>query len=203
MQSEARSGRPVIGRPRSEGSREAILAAVRDLLLKGGYASLTFEGVAKRAGVSKATIYRWWRSKGELVLEASGDAIRIGLVPDTGDARADIVAAIDQLIGTFSNRLASIVIFAAITTAAEDRAMAQALRDRIIYPWRRSAAEALERAQERDELAHNDIVFLLDLIVGTVFQRTLVVKDPVVEGLKDNLMAIVLRRRDSGPTGSG
>ncbi|MCY1125741.1 TetR/AcrR family transcriptional regulator [Frigidibacter sp. RF13] len=176
---------------------------MRDLLLKGGYASLTFEGVAKRAGVSKATIYRWWRSKGELVLEASGDAIRIGLVPDTGDARADIVAAIDQLIGTFSNRLASIVIFAAITTAAEDRAMAQALRDRIIYPWRRSAAEALERAQERDELAHNDIVFLLDLIVGTVFQRTLVVKDPVVEGLKDNLMAIVLRRRDSGPTGSG
>jgi AcrR family transcriptional regulator len=179
------------GRPRSERSKSAILAAVRKLLLKDGYADLTMEAVARRAGVSKATIYRWWKTKGELVLEAAEDEIAIGTVPDTGDSGRDMDAAIGQLIDTFTRPLASIVIFAAITTGSSDPKMAQIFRDRYVYPWRVSAFEALERARERGDLSAEDLHFLLDVIVGTVFQRTLVMKEPMIEGLKENLLSVI------------
>ena len=179
------------GRPRSERSKTAILAAVRKLLLKDGYSNLTIEAVAQEAGVSKATIYRWWKTKGELVLEAAEQEIAIGTVPDTGDSRADMDAAIGQLIDTFTRPLASIVIFAAITTGGSDPKMAQIFRDRFVYPWRVSAFEALERARGRGEISAEDLHFLLDMIVGTVFQRTLVVKVPMIEGLKENLLGII------------
>jgi AcrR family transcriptional regulator len=180
------------GRPRSERSKIAIFAAVRDLLLADGYANLTMEAVARRAGVSKATIYRWWKTKGELVLEAAKQEIAIGTVPDTGDSRADMDAAIGQLIDTFTRPLASIVIFAAIATGASDPKMAQIFRDRYVYPWRLSAFEALERARARGDVTAEDLHFLLDVIVGTVFQRTLVMKEPMVEGLKENLLGLIL-----------
>lgn len=179
------------GRPRSGRSKDAILSSVRSLLLKRGYAKLTIEAVAREAGVSKATIYRWWETKGELVLEAAEGEISIGLVPDTGNPAKDVETAIDQLVETFSRPLASIVIFAAITTGGNDPRMAQIFRDRYVYPWRVSAAEALMRAQGGAAELVGDPQFLLDVIVGTVFQRTLVVKTPLVEGLKENLMGLI------------
>jgi AcrR family transcriptional regulator len=179
------------GRPRSERSKSAILSAVRKLLLTDGYANLTIEAVARRARVSKATIYRWWKSKGELVLEAAENEIAIGTVPDTGDSMADMDAAIGQLIDTFTRPLASIVIFAAITTSSNDPKMAQIFRDRYVYPWRLSAFEALERARARGDVSVEDLHFLLDVIVGTVFQRTLVMKEPMIDGLKENLLGVI------------
>ena len=184
---EGRAG----GRPRSQRSKAAILAAVRKLLLKSGYSRLTIEAVARQAGVSKATIYRWWKSKGELVLEAAEQDIAIGTVPDTGDSMTDMDAAIGQLIDTFTRPLASTVIFAAITTGGSDPKMAQMFRDRYVYPWRVSAFQALERARKRGDIMREDVQFLLDVIVGTVFQRTLVVKQPMIEGLKENLLGVI------------
>lgn len=190
---DERDDQPRRGRPRSRKSRDAILSAVRQELLSGGYARLTMERVAAKAGVSKATIYRWWSTKGELALEAAESEISIGVVPDTGNSVRDLDIAIQQLIETFSRPLASIVIFAAITTAGNDPVMAQVFRDKHVYPWRRSAAEALERASSRGDVSLDDVQFILDVIVGTVFQRTLVMKTPLVEGLKQNLLCIVFR----------
>jgi len=183
---------PRIGRPRSDRSRQAILREVRRLLLHRGYARLTIEEVARAAAVSKATVYRWWSSKGELVLEAAEQDIAIGTVPDSGDAVADIGVAIDQLIGTFSRPLASVVIFAAITTGASDPKMAAIFRDRFVHPWRRSAAAALQRAATSGLLAQQDTDLLLDVVVGTVFQRTLVVRTPAVAGLREDLLGLIL-----------
>ena len=175
----------------SEQSKTAILAAVRKQLLKDGYASLTVEAVARQAGVSKATIYRWWSTKGELVLEAAQSEIATGTVPDTGDSAADLDAAIGQLIDAFTRPLASIVIFAAITAGGNDPKMARIFRDKHVYQWSVSAHAALKRAQERGEVAVDDLHFLLDVIVGTVFQRTLVMKEPMVVGLKENLLRVI------------
>ncbi len=191
MQGEDRTEKGSVGRPRSERSKDAILSAVRELLLDTGYAKLTIEAVARKAGVSKATIYRWWATKGELVLEAAEREIGIGVVPDTGNSVNDLDIAIQQLIDTFTRPLASVVIFAAITTGASDPRMAQIFRDRYVYPWRKSAADALQRAVTRSEMRFDDVPFLLDVIVGTIFQRTLVVKEPMIDGLKDNLLDLV------------
>jgi len=201
MQDDKKRPKQAIGRPRSNRSRDAILSAVRTLLLGDGYAQLTIEGVAQKAGVSKATIYRWWRTKGELVLEAAEREISIGVVPDTGNSAADLDAAISQLIDTFSQRLASIVIFAAITTAGEDKIMARIFRDRFVYPWRASVVEALDRARDRGDVSSHDTQFILDVIVGTVFQRTLVLKEPMVEGLKANLLRVVFGSDHAGEIG--
>ena len=150
------------------------------------------EAVAGDAGVSKATIYRWWKTKGELVLEAANKDISIGLVPETKDPRQDVEAAIDQLVDTFSRPLASIVIFAAITTGGDDPVMAQIFRDKYVYPWRVSAAAALVRTLNDKSADASEVQFLLDVIVGTVFQRTLVLKEPNTAGLKERLLALVL-----------
>jgi AcrR family transcriptional regulator len=58
------------GRPRDERARQAILAATRDLLLADGYGALTVEGIARRAGVGRQTVYRWWPTKADVALEA-------------------------------------------------------------------------------------------------------------------------------------
>ncbi len=62
--------KPKIGRPRSEQSREAILNATHRLLNELGGAGLTIEAIAREAGVGKPTIYRWWPSMADIVLEA-------------------------------------------------------------------------------------------------------------------------------------
>lgn len=58
------------GRPRSEDARRAVLHAVDDLLVEIGYAAMTMKGIAERAGVGRQTVYRWWSTKAEILLEA-------------------------------------------------------------------------------------------------------------------------------------
>jgi len=187
------SYQPVRGRPRDIRTQKAILRATRQLLGKVGYSRLTIEGVAARSGAGKATIYRWWPSKGDLVLEAAEPEVAIGVVPDTGETRGDLSVAIKQLIGTFSNRLAAVVIFAAIATLDDDPAMARTFREKYVYPWRVSAAAAIRRGIERGDLpSDTDVELVLDIIVGTVFQRTLVMRDPRTEGLHEQMLRVVL-----------
>src|ERR1700754_5038901 len=87
---------------RSAQSREAIMRAALEMCQELGYARLTIEGIAARAGVGKQTIYRWWSSKAEVLFEAfvefgaqaAGEAEEAwegaGALPDTGDLAADL-----------------------------------------------------------------------------------------------------------------
>lgn len=180
------------GRPRDPKAQQSILHATRELLDDVGYHRLTIEGVAARAGAGKATVYRWWPTKGDLVLEATGDHLDIGVVPDTGDTRQDLLIATNQLIATFSDRLAAIVIFAAIAVANDDPNMARTFRDTRVYPWRQSAAEAIQRGINRGDLpASTNAAFILDVIVGTVFQRTLVLAQPNTDGLAETIIDLI------------
>ena len=80
-----------VGRPRSAKVDLAIREATQDLLVQEGYGGMTIEGIAARAGVGKAAIYRRWATKAELVVDSlrAHDGMQIPL-PDTGDARADM-----------------------------------------------------------------------------------------------------------------
>ena len=91
--------RPRAGRPRDPSRDAAIFAATLALLVEDGYAGVSIEGVAARACVGKATIYRRYQSKAELVVEA----LRFGAgltdhLPDTGDVRADLGAMLARLV---------------------------------------------------------------------------------------------------------
>ena len=71
--------------------------------------------------------------------------------------------------------------------------MIHSIRDQVVYPWRHSAAEALQRGISRGDIKYDDIQFVLDVIVGTVLQRTLVLKEPQTAGLARNLLAMIMR----------
>jgi AcrR family transcriptional regulator len=100
METAARpDARPRAGRPRDPSRDEAICAATMAVFAEEGYAGVSIEGVAARAGVGKATIYRRFSSKAELVVEA----MRVGAclsdhLPDTGDLRADLGEMMQWLI---------------------------------------------------------------------------------------------------------
>jgi AcrR family transcriptional regulator len=183
------------GRPRSRRAHEAILEATRSLLLENGYPALTIEAVAARAGTAKTTVYRRWSTKGALVLEATAEHLAIGIVPDSGSTRTDLEVAVRQMAETFSDRLAAIVMLAVIANLDEDPFMARTFRTEIVYPWRTSAAAALERGVARGDLPPDaDIPFLLDVIVGTVFQRAVINARSEMDGLDEAILDLVLAR---------
>jgi AcrR family transcriptional regulator len=190
---EMSSRRP--GRPRDPDTHEAILEAARALLLEDGYHRLTFEAVARAAETSRSTVYRWWPSRGALVLEAAAEHIRIDPVPDTGDSVEDLRIAIRQLITTFTDPLAGVVIMAAIANLDDDLHMATTFREDVVYPWRSSATDAIRRAIELGYLpADTDAQFILNVIVGTVFQCAITPAAPMTEGLEEALLQLVLSR---------
>jgi hypothetical protein len=119
--------------------------------------------------------------------------LAIGIVPDTGSTRTDLGVALRQLTATFSDRLAAIVMLAVIGNLDEDPFMARTFRTEIVYPWRTSAAAALERGVTRGDLPPDaDIPFLLDVIVGTVFQRAVINARSEADGLDEAILDLVL-----------
>ncbi len=92
-----------VGRPRSESAHQAILDAALEALVEDGYAGLTIEGIASRARVGKATIYRRWASMPELVVEALGSHVCPDLpVVDSGDVRADLQQVLQSALETMT-----------------------------------------------------------------------------------------------------
>ena len=95
------------GRPRDEAREQAILEAAIDLLAEVGYEAMSIESVAVRAKSSKATIYRRYRSKDELVSDAIATLVSEITIPDTGSTRADLRALMTQAIELYSGSLAA------------------------------------------------------------------------------------------------
>lgn len=105
--------------------------------------------------------------------------------------------AAQQLIETFSDRLAGIVIFAAIANLDDNPNMARIFRETAVGPWRQSAADAIQRGIDRGDFpADIDVIFTLDVIVGTVFQRTLVLPEPMTDGLAGSIVDLLIPQAD-------
>ena len=155
------------GRPRSEEAHQAILDATLALLVEVGFSALTVEGVASRAGVGKATIYRRWPSKLPLVVEAFGQLPGFEDV-DSGNVADDLKEMLRRYILTFHNTpLASV-----LPSLAGERAHNPELSE-MINPVskqrRRPLITALERGIERGELpADVDLDLLADIVVGPI-----------------------------------
>jgi AcrR family transcriptional regulator len=189
-------GQPPVTPPerrRSIRSHQAILAATTQLLAEVGYTALTIEGVATRAGVGKATVYRWWPSKGALVIEAMSTALDMIPIPESGDLRQDLLAIGKGIVHTLAHTPAGAVIPALAADLMRDPEMAEQFRSQMIRPRRSAITQILRRAADRGELPSDlDIGLLLDVYAGAVFYRVLVSGEPVTDLLAEQLVSLLL-----------
>jgi len=164
------AGTPAAGRPRSGEAHRAILDATLELLQEVGFSALTMEGVASRAGVGKATIYRRWTSKLPLVVEAFGQLPAFEDV-DTGTLAGDLKAMLTRYLTEFLSTPLATVYPSLAAERAHNPELGQVL-DPVLKGRRRPLEAALRRAAARGELAPGvDLDLAADLIVGPIAVR--------------------------------
>ncbi|WP_210509132.1 TetR/AcrR family transcriptional regulator [Naasia sp. SYSU D00057] len=173
------------GRPRSERARRAVLEAVADLLQEVGYDRLTIEAIAERAGVGRQTVYRWWRSKSDIVAEGLTDGtISNGpeRVADTGDIRADLSAWLVSMgLWMADSENAALVRALAAATAEHDEA-AGARYAELAAPDRERVVARLQAAVDAGQLrAGTDLEIAADVLLGAFVYRVLVRVPPTRE----------------------
>lgn len=181
---------PRSGPVRSEAARLAILEAAVALFTERGYDHLTMEGIARRAGVGKQTIYRWWPGKGDVLAEAILEGLLLGgrrELPDTGDARTDLATWLGDLFALRASAEGEGLLRSLIAAAAGNAETGRRLRAEILAaplmerlsqalggvdgPRLNAAADALVgavilRALSREEVDGDDVLLLVDAIVG-------------------------------------
>ncbi len=165
-----------VGRPRSEEARAAVLHAVDDLVLEVGYGAVTLKGIAERAGVSRQTVYRWWSTKAEILLEASAIDARQELdVPEHEDAADDLAAYLDALIVFLTTSPAGAAYRALLGEAQHDRAVGELLGNNDVLGD--SAAAVIGRALPGTDL-RVPMAQATALLVGPVFFWIVSGRDP-------------------------
>lgn len=164
-----------IGRPRSEETKKAILTASYELSLENGFNVVTVEGIAKRAGVSKATIYKWWPNKAAVILDAFFAATESMLqVPDTNSVTEDLFIQVNNL-ASFITSPKGKVIKELIAEGQFDANIADEYRNRYFNPRRLISRHIIERGILRGELKKDlDIELSIDLIFAPLFYRLLI-----------------------------
>jgi AcrR family transcriptional regulator len=164
------------GRPRSEPARQAILAAATDLLLARGLSAVSMDSIAERAGVSKATIYRWWPTKETLALDVLYEQLTEPSPepPDTGTLRGDLLELFTGWIERVGERPFGRMIGALVTEAATDPTFGALYRERYVEPRRAQAREIFAAAIARGEVGiGTDVEAAIDLLYGPLYHRLL------------------------------
>lgn len=159
------------GRRRSDKSRKAVLAAALDLCQEMDYAAVTVEAIASRAGVSKATIYRWWPSKGAVVLDAVDEvATAQAAYPDTGDIVADLHIQLTAMIAVLTPPHRSALV-GLITDGMRDPHLATQIHE-ANRPYADRFKDRMRRAQQQGQIpADADLDVALDLVYGPLYHR--------------------------------
>jgi AcrR family transcriptional regulator len=169
-----------LGRKRDHSRDPEILAAALDVLAEEGYDGMTVDMVAARAKAGKATVYRRWPSKGELVIDAIACMKAIPTqLPDTGTLRGDLVAMIKPHSIDDAERKLKVMagVMSMITRAPE---LADAANTAIIEPRAAANRVLLQRAIDRGEIsADSDVEMLALLTPSMAAYRTLILRKPV------------------------
>jgi len=139
------------GRPRDPSRDGVIRAAILRLLAEVGYGSLTMDAVASEAGVGKATIYRRWRTKQDLVVDTISDLNRAEAeVVDTGSLEGDLRAMMHQMVSMIDGPTGAATL-SLLSTIPHQPALAQAFQDGPLAVWRKAFEELWARAEARGE----------------------------------------------------
>lgn len=169
---------------------ETIMRAALDLAAEAGYARLSIEGVAARAGVGKHTIYRRWPSKGALFLDALLSLNAPALdYPDTGDIRADLRRQVHAVVDLLGRPPLAPLFRALIGEAQHDPAVAATLNERFVVPQTEKTVARLASARDQGQLDPGlDLGLAMELLSGPLYYRFLITGDPLTHDHVDRLL---------------
>jgi AcrR family transcriptional regulator len=181
---------------RAERSQQAILDATRELLAEDGdVRSLTVEAVTARSGVAKTTIYRRWRDKWELAL----DAVMIDLLPrfanpiDVGDTRKELITFVDSVTKLWASPPYGPAMQGLISEIATEPELARVYREQVVEPRREQLRPVIERGIARGDLRPDtDLRLVHELLVGPILYRLLLSGPPLDRKLTTSLVDAVL-----------
>jgi AcrR family transcriptional regulator len=189
------------GRQRSSESEEAILAATLQLLKEKPLREITIEAIARKAGVGKMTIYKWWPSKTYVALDAFKKTInRMIVAPDTGDTERDLAELLRSSMSSYSTATGQ--IFGQFLAESQtDPEFAVLFRDRFMKPRREATREILNRAVKRGEIDPKlDQETIIDMIFGPMVFRLMAGHGPLNKTAADAIISILLRGIGCKPT---
>ena len=181
------------GRPRDPSRDGVIRAAILRLLAEVGYGALTMDAVAAEAGVGKATIYRRWRTKHDLVVDTISDMSRaIAVPPETGSVEGDVRALMDVVVTTVQSP-AGAAIRSLLPAMQYQPALVEAFRNGPLAMWRSAFAAMWDRAEARGEVrAGMDCTVTAEAISALIVQRWLLTGEPLDAAYVDEVFETVV-----------
>ena len=191
------SGRQPVGRGRKV--HDAVMAATLLELADRGYAAMSVDDVARRAGVNKTTVYRRWKDRQSLVVDAITDQIAGDVpIPDTGAVDSDLRDLAHAVIQTLTSTTGQAIMRTMLVGAAHLPEVAQVKRrffdDRI-----RRAEPIVARAVRRGELAANtDPAELIKTLIAPIYLRLLVTSEPLDAAFAEQTANVALAAARAG-----
>jgi AcrR family transcriptional regulator len=187
----ARPGRG--GRPRDPSRDGAIRAAILQVLAESGYAGLTMDAVASAAGVGKATIYRRWRTKSDLVADAVAELSATSIdAPDTGSLEGDLRVLLHWLVDAVNGPLGAATL-SLLSALPHEPGLREAFHSGPMGVWGATFRTVWDRAATRGEAP--------EAIAGTavsstasapILQRWLFSGEPVPRAFADEVLTDVV-----------
>lgn len=181
------------GRPRSAAVDTAVATAVRELLDRVGYAAMSIEQVAIAADVAKATIYRRWASKAEMVFSVVVHGEDIEPPADSEELAGDLRALVAHVIALLSEPAARQALPGLLADLQRDPLLAQRFQATVIQAQRTVVSRVLDRAVARGEInAGSDAPEVHAQLLGTVFAWLHLVSDAAPDDLADRVTAALI-----------
>ena len=181
------------GRPRDPSRDSVIRAAILRLLADIGYGALTMDAVASEAGVGKATIYRRWRTKQDLVVDTISELNRAEAAPaDTGSLEGDLRAMMHSLVSVITGPTGAATL-SLLSTVPHQPALAEAFQNGPLAVWRESFDEIWARAEERGEVRKGVATSVASETTSALLvQRWLLTGRPVNDAFADEVLDTVV-----------
>jgi AcrR family transcriptional regulator len=181
------------GRPRDRTIDRTITQTTLALLAEDGYRGLTTDAIAERAGVSKASIYRRWSSKQDVVVAAVTSLTQDLTAPDTGSLEGDLTVIVEELVPLHADPATARLIAALLDHLIHSDELAEAVRASTVRERRRVARVVLERGIERGEArADADLEVAIDLLAAPFYFRALITGAPIDSAFARDLVQVVL-----------
>jgi AcrR family transcriptional regulator len=196
---------PRPGRPRSELSRCRILETALRLARTKGYSNITMDEIAAEAGAGKQTIYRWWDSKADVVLDALKQNAKVEIeVPDSGSLQQDLSGFLSNTFAAQNRRPGlTRVLQAMMAEAQRDKNFAESFLRDFIEPRRQTLRGIFARAHSRGQIPDlNGVQNWIDVAFGVMWYRLLLDVGPLDDTLAQDLALLLSATAGAGRKGA-